>query len=239
MGVQERKAREKAQRQNDILEAARRCFDAKGFLNTTLQDVAREAEVSVGLIYRYFESKEDIFASLALKGAKHFDEELASMLKKSSGRKRPEPQELLAELAERFFAFYTPYGEYFDMLMYSYKGMNKEVRIRGTTITRLMSVTLKSLDRLKEYLLREPAFRADDEDEALRIAFLLWGLLLGSHKLFDGSGRGHVLAFTQRDFLRDMARQVFEGIGRASVPAEIAQRRPPAERPRPEPPHEA
>lgn len=235
MGVQERKAREKAQRQNEILEAARRCFDENGFLNTTLQDVAREAEVSVGLIYRYFESKEDIFASLALKGAKHFDEELASMLKRAQAtRKRPDPQELLAELAERFFAFYTPYGEYFDMLMYSYKGMNKEVRIRGTTITRLMSVTLKSLDRLKEYLLREPAFRAEDEDEALRIAFLLWGLLLGSHKLFDGSGRGHVLAFTQRDFLRDMARQVFEGIGRPAH-AEAPRRPATSERARPEP----
>jgi AcrR family transcriptional regulator len=232
MGVQERKAREKAQRHNEILEAARRCFDSTGFLNTTLQDVAREAEVSVGLIYRYFESKEDIFASLALKGAKHFDAELAAMLKRAqSGRKRPDPREFLAELAERFFAFYTPYGEYFDMLMYSYKGMNQEVRIRGTTITRLMSVTLKSLDRLKEYLMREPSFRAEDEDEALRIAFLLWGLLLGSHKLFDGSGRGHVLAFTQRDFLRDMARQVFEGIGRPAVPAGTSRR---AERLRPE-----
>jgi hypothetical protein len=95
-----------------------------------------------------------------------------------------------------------------------------------------MSVTLKSLDRLKEYLMREPTFRAEDEDEALRIAFLLWGLLLGSHKLFDGSGRGHVLAFTQRDFLRDMARQVFEGIGRPAAPAETSRR---ADRLRPEP----
>ncbi|NBY20634.1 TetR/AcrR family transcriptional regulator [bacterium] len=73
MGVKERKEREKLQRSQDILEAARRVFESKGFLNTTLQDVAKEAEISVGLIYRYFQSKEDMFASLALKGAEQFD----------------------------------------------------------------------------------------------------------------------------------------------------------------------
>lgn len=68
MGVKERKERERRQRSNEILESARRLFESKGFLNTTLQDVAENAEISVGLIYRYFQSKEDIFASLALKG---------------------------------------------------------------------------------------------------------------------------------------------------------------------------
>src|SRR5215470_851175 len=125
MGVKERKQREKEKRTNDILEAARQIFESKGFLNTTLQDVAKEAEISVGLIYRYFDSKEDIFASLALKGAKQFDKDLETILRRASnGRRRPTPAQVFGEIAERFFAFYTPYGEYFDMLMYSYKGLN-------------------------------------------------------------------------------------------------------------------
>ena len=82
MGIKERKEREKLQRSQDILEAARRVFESKGFLNTTLQDVAKEAEISVGLIYRYFQSKEDMFASLALKGAEQFDADLELSLKK-------------------------------------------------------------------------------------------------------------------------------------------------------------
>ncbi len=213
MGVKERKDREKQQRTNDILEAARRSFEAKGFLNTTLQDVAKEAEISVGLIYRYFESKEDIFASLALKGAKQFDRDLGEILKRSvAGRRRPSASAVLAEIAEKFFAFYSPYGEYFDMLMYSYKGLNKNVQIHGTTVTRLMSVTLSSLDQLKDYIQSSPEFRAKDEDEALRVVFLLWGLLLGSHKLFDGSGRGHLFAFSQSEFVKGMIQNVFQGI---------------------------
>src|SRR4029077_8229287 len=104
-----------------------------------------------------------------------------------------------------------PYGEYFDMLLYSYKGF-KEVQIHGTTLTRLMSVTLTSLDKLKTYILDSPQFRAKDEDEALRVVFLLWGILLGCHKLFDNSGRGHLFAFRQEDVVNQVIEQIMVGI---------------------------
>lgn len=212
MGVKERKERERAQRSNDILEAARRLFEARGFLNTTLQDVAKEAEISVGLIYRYFESKEDMFASLALKGAEDFDRQLDGILDRAaSARKRPQASTILNDIADRFFSFYGPYGEYFDMLMYSYKGM-KQVQIHGATLTRLMSVTLSSLDKLKSYVQGSPEFRARDEEDALRVVFLLWGVLLGVHKLFDSSGRGHLFAFSQQDFVKGMIQQILIGI---------------------------
>jgi AcrR family transcriptional regulator len=212
MGVKERKERERLRRSNDILEAARGVFETKGFLNTTLQDVAKEAEISVGLIYRYFQSKEDIFASLALKGAEHFDQQIAIILKRAmTGRRKTSVAVVLGQIANLFFGFYGPYGEYFDMLMYSYKGM-KTVQIHGTTLTRLMSVTLATLDKIKDYILVSPHFRAKDEDEALRVVFLLWGTLLGCHKLFDSSGRGHLFAFRQEDFMGEMIEQVLVGI---------------------------
>lgn len=226
MGVKERKEREKQRRSNDILEAARRQFESKGFLNTTLQDVAQEAEISVGLIYRYYQSKEDMFASLALKGAEQFDEDLVGILKRALGsRRRPPATTVLYEIAERFFAFYAPYGEYFDMLIYSYKG-TKKVQIHGHTLTRLMSVTLSTLDRLRHYILESQEFRAKDEDEALRVVFLMWGVLLGCHKIFDSSGRGHLFAFSQADFLKQLIDQLAHGI---ILPAPEV----PAPRPRP------
>lgn len=226
MGVKERKEREKQQRHNDILEAARRIFESKGFLNTTLQDVAHEAEISVGLIYRYFQSKEDIFASLALKGAEQFDTHTEVTLKRyASSRKKQPVTAVLSEIAKGFFDFYGPYGEYFDMLLYSYKGM-KEVQIHGATLTRLMSVTLSSLDKLKNYIQESPEFRAKEEDEALRVVFLLWGILLGCHKLFDSSGRGHLFAFRQEDFVKQVIEQILVGIAvPRSDPAELFHQR--------------
>ena len=212
MGVKERKEREKLQRSKDIVEAAKRVFEAKGFLNTTLQDVAKEAEISVGLIYRYFQSKEDMFAALALIGAEQFDSQIAAVLKRACAKKkRMDIRATLHEIACAFFDFYGPYGEYFDLLTYSYKGL-KQVQIHGTTVTRLMTVTLSSLDKLKTFIQSSPQFRATDEDEALRVVFLLWGILLGCHKLFDSSGRGHLFAFRQEEFLKQMMDQILVGI---------------------------
>ncbi|NBY20635.1 hypothetical protein EBQ74_10440 [bacterium] len=105
---------------------------------------------------------------------------MESTLKKS-GRKKSSAQAVLTDIAKAFFDFYSPYGEYFDMLLYSYKGL-KQVQIQGSTLTRLMSVTLGSLDKLKTFIVESAEFRAKNEDEALQVVFLLWGILLGCHK---------------------------------------------------------
>lgn len=55
---------EKVQRRDDILAAAKKVFAANGFHATTMADVAREAAVSYGTIYWYFDSKEALFYAL-------------------------------------------------------------------------------------------------------------------------------------------------------------------------------
>lgn len=54
----------KEKRRADILTAASSVFAARGFHATTIKDVARAADVSYGLVYRYFESKEALFHAL-------------------------------------------------------------------------------------------------------------------------------------------------------------------------------
>jgi AcrR family transcriptional regulator len=56
-----RKEREKLTRQHDILAAARELFVAKGYHETTLEEIARHAEFGKGTIYNYFASKEELF----------------------------------------------------------------------------------------------------------------------------------------------------------------------------------
>lgn len=51
-----------------ILEGGRRAFIAGGFRGTSVPSIAAEASVSVGLIYRYFPSKEELFLELCLSG---------------------------------------------------------------------------------------------------------------------------------------------------------------------------
>jgi AcrR family transcriptional regulator len=53
------------QRREQILAAAMACFARQGYHATSMDDVVRECGLSVGAIYTYFPSKEDLFLALA------------------------------------------------------------------------------------------------------------------------------------------------------------------------------
>lgn len=53
-------------RRSQILEAARACFRERGFRQTTIESICAEARISPGALYRYFGSKADIVAAIAL-----------------------------------------------------------------------------------------------------------------------------------------------------------------------------
>jgi AcrR family transcriptional regulator len=67
MGIQERKEREKERRRQQIIVAAKRVFTEKGFNRATMEDIAKEAELSPGTLYLYFKNKEELYASLSLR----------------------------------------------------------------------------------------------------------------------------------------------------------------------------
>lgn len=49
-----------SQRRKEIIDSAARLFATKGFQNTTVDDIARDCNISKGLVYNYFRSKEDV-----------------------------------------------------------------------------------------------------------------------------------------------------------------------------------
>jgi AcrR family transcriptional regulator len=53
-------------RRVQILEASLTCFRERGFRQTTIEEICAEARMSPGALYRYFGSKADIIAAIAL-----------------------------------------------------------------------------------------------------------------------------------------------------------------------------
>jgi AcrR family transcriptional regulator len=87
-----------AQRRNDILEAARRVFEKKGFHNTKIEDIAKHANIAHGTVYRYFPNK----AALATEiigdiGASGF---LESLTDESTLN---DPEKILKAVARRYY----------------------------------------------------------------------------------------------------------------------------------------
>ena len=55
---------QKSQRRDEIIAAAKKVFARNGFHDTTIADIAKEAELAYGSVYWYFDSKDDLFRQL-------------------------------------------------------------------------------------------------------------------------------------------------------------------------------
>ena len=84
------------ERSDHILDAAGLCFARNGFHRTTMQDICREASVSPGALYLYFNSKEALIAGICERERADFASRFAQM---SAG---PNFMEALAALGRQF-----------------------------------------------------------------------------------------------------------------------------------------
>lgn len=67
-----RKERETAFRRQAILDAAREIFETDGYTSATMAQIASRAEFGVGTLYRFFPSKQSLFAEVILQGMDRF-----------------------------------------------------------------------------------------------------------------------------------------------------------------------
>ncbi len=67
-----------------ILQVAENLFLSQGYTKTGIRDIARKCNISVGLIYKIFKSKEDIFVKILRKHVEEALEELISKISKST-----------------------------------------------------------------------------------------------------------------------------------------------------------
>jgi AcrR family transcriptional regulator len=75
-GPMNRKERETAIRKKSILDAARSIFEADGYINATMAQIAASAEFGVGTLYQFFPSKQNLFAEVILQGIEQYKQGL-------------------------------------------------------------------------------------------------------------------------------------------------------------------
>jgi len=92
-----RRERERLRHRRLILDAASELFSERGYQNVSMQEIAQKAEFSVGALYSFFESKEQLYESLVLSVAEEHHARLLAALRRE-GRA---PAVLRAYVAER------------------------------------------------------------------------------------------------------------------------------------------
>jgi len=195
LGLEERRKRERENRKNAILKAARKLFFEKGFRQVTVENIAREAEFSKGSIYLYFSSKEEIYSQILLNDIDKFHDRVADILQGPSSA-----SEALIRVAEIYVDFFLNDRELFRILM------NFMLRIddmnlpedMNNHIIKAMNRTISIIEQVFKYGIEKGEFPPDINLRMNRNA--IWGLLNGiiSLHLFTGkeSGRTEVIHST-------------------------------------------
>ncbi len=100
--AQERKAQERLARRRRIQEAARTVFAERGYAGASIELIARAAQLSVGAIYLYFRSKEDLYVSLVEDALTVFDVEMGQVREQAEvARRLRDTWSILVRWAER------------------------------------------------------------------------------------------------------------------------------------------
>ncbi len=114
MGINERKMKEVGIRRNDILLAAEEVFFQKGYEQSTMDDVARQAEFSKRTLYVYFNSKEQLYFEIMIKGYRLL---IALLEERLQGNGVQTPIEELEMIAMTYYQFSCEYPHHFHAIM--------------------------------------------------------------------------------------------------------------------------
>lgn len=172
MGLKERREREKEARKRQILTAARRLLFKKGIQSTSINQIARTAELGVGTIYFYYQSKEEIFYSLQEEGLDILFDQIDAI-----GQTDASPEEKLRATGAAYLRFSSDHRNYFDIINYFLATpsviLGAELKQR---IDRKGSRILKLIDGFVREGISGGTFRPVDSKKT---AVMFWGALHG------------------------------------------------------------
>ncbi|WP_020614085.1 TetR/AcrR family transcriptional regulator [Sediminispirochaeta bajacaliforniensis] len=162
MGINERKLRDKERRVAEILEAAKGLFLDKGYLHTTMLDIAERSELSRRTIYLYFRSKEEITFAVMVGSFGLLRDKLKEAVKKASTALGQ-----LYRMKEAYFDFYRNHFDdfystlYFDLKLNTKNITTEDARTCFNIITEIVQLLSDVLQRGMEDKTLRPIEKVD------------------------------------------------------------------------------
>tara|TARA_R110000796_G_scaffold234450_2_gene353233 strand:+ start:26564 stop:27196 length:633 start_codon:yes stop_codon:yes gene_type:complete len=114
MSLDQRREQEKQERRDSILDAAEQAFFSKGFDKCSMDDIARNAQLSRALLYFYFKDKNAIMRGIVLRSVAALRDRFIQVAQ------GPGPGlQKVAALGVAYYAFSQEEPDYFDVLTQS------------------------------------------------------------------------------------------------------------------------
>lgn len=186
MGIQERKERERERRRQQIMVAAKRVFSVKGFTKATMEDIAKEAELSPGTLYLYFKNKDELYASLSLRILQY----LLIRLEHLNAEPDLTPEQMIESLKEAMYDVY----EFDPLILVNMFHLQSSEALKNLTpellseIKELSQSSLNAMAKIFEKGIRQGSFV---DKKPLIVSDIVWAMFSGivlweeSKKIFN------------------------------------------------------
>ena len=178
-----KKEKEKENRRNTILKAARRLFFDRGFKAVTVDSIAAKAEVSKGSIYLCFESKEEIYTQILIADNIALHERVRNFTSiKASAT------QLLQEFARIYVDYFCSDKELFRILM-TFMMQTGQMHLTDKQSVELIRSTNENIKVISEIIQKGIASGEFHQvDDVHRMQNAIWGMLNGIISLFLFTG---------------------------------------------------
>src|SRR5512135_481836 len=205
-----RREREKAQRRDDILRAAKDVFFTHGFHAATVDDVAVEAEVSKGTVYLYFDTKETILAHLLLEG---LDALVANLEAAYAIDEVLDARTRLRRMAEAYLRFFQYNPEYYRLLMAFDRGQFQATMDPGI-YQEVHARSLNGIEWLERAVKQAQAEGLITVENPREAAGVLWAGLNGVLVLLSHPLRAEIIATDLESLYGTMTEVLIAGLGK-------------------------
>ena len=111
MEISARRDKEKQLRRESILDAAESIFFSKGFANSSMEEIAKHAQLSRALLYVYFKDKAAIMRGVMLRAAQILEEYFSTALRSGSNGGQQ-----IDAIGHAYYAFSKEQPNYFNVL---------------------------------------------------------------------------------------------------------------------------
>lgn len=144
MGIESRRKKDRRIREQEIIQAADKVLSAKGIDNTTMDDIAKQAEFTKKTLYSYFSSKEEIFTAIFIdlftNHVRNFE---------ISMEKQDQAIEKLKALANAYYDFYHENPHILDLMLYFDLGKWNYNNVREELKETLFELNQKAVNRIE------------------------------------------------------------------------------------------
>lgn len=171
------------ERKQEIIETALEIFQEKGYENTTIKDIAERMKVAQGLCYRYFKSKQEIFAAASDYYASNFVEHIK------------EPLLIDGNVVENFNLIILRMFKYAVRHEEFEAAFKKEPEISAARLERITNQVVDLLIPIVNKGVEKGIFRCSDVPTTVR--FLIFGIVNIIHyDMPEENIKEHILSFS-------------------------------------------